>query len=166
MAMESRAYNNVPPPFPATANTDISPDTGVMLERMPPPPGPPVDPPPPGSALVDEVDKRILVVLRDGRKILGILRSFDQFSNMVLVDACERVIVGDTFGDVPLGSYIVRGENLVLLGAVDEAESEAGPPGLRRLSADEIRVAEMAEKQSNSLKRTMLARFDFLDDLS
>ena len=76
MAMESRAYNNVPPPFPATAtaNTDIAPDTGVMLERMPPPPGPPVDPPPPGSALVDEVDKRILVVLRDGRKILGILR--------------------------------------------------------------------------------------------
>ena len=71
MAMESRAYNNVPPPFPATA---IAPDTGVMLERMPPPPGPPVDPPPPGSALVDEVDKRILVVLRDGRKILGILR--------------------------------------------------------------------------------------------
>jgi len=82
MAMESRAYNNVaqsPPPFSATAtaNTDsmeIAPDTGVMLERMPPPPGPPVDPPPPGSALVDEVDKRILVVLRDGRKILGILR--------------------------------------------------------------------------------------------
>ena len=74
MAMESRAYNNVLPPFSATANTDIAPDTGVMLERMPPPPGPPVDPPPPGSALVDEVDKRILVVLRDGRKILGILR--------------------------------------------------------------------------------------------
>jgi len=113
-------------------------------------------------------NKQISHAHRTHKKHLNLkrTRSFDQFSNMVLVDACERVIVGDTFGDVPLGSYIVRGENLVLLGAVDEAESEAGPPGLRRLSADEIRVAEMAEKQSNSLKRTMLARFDFLDDLS
>jgi len=34
----------------------------------------------PGTAsLVDEVDKRILVVLQDGRKLWGVLRSFDQY---------------------------------------------------------------------------------------
>ena len=30
--------------------------------------------PPPGTALVEELDKRLLVQLRDGRKIVGILR--------------------------------------------------------------------------------------------
>lgn len=30
--------------------------------------------PPPGAALVEELDKRLLVQLRDGRKIVGILR--------------------------------------------------------------------------------------------
>lgn len=38
----------------------------------------------PGLAIVEELDKRILVQLRDGRKVIGILRSFDQFANLVL----------------------------------------------------------------------------------
>lgn len=40
--------------------------------------------PPPGLAIVEELDKLTLVQLRDGRKIIGILRSFDQFANLVL----------------------------------------------------------------------------------
>lgn len=32
--------------------------------------------------------------LRDGRKLLGKLRAFDQFANLVLEGARERVIVG------------------------------------------------------------------------
>ena len=40
--------------------------------------------PPPGLAIVEELDKTLLVQLRDGRKIIGILRSFDQFANLVL----------------------------------------------------------------------------------
>ncbi len=42
------------------------------------------DVPPPGLALVEELDKLLLVQLRDGRKVIGILRSFDQFANLVL----------------------------------------------------------------------------------
>lgn len=34
--------------------------------------------PPPGAALVEELDKCLLVQLRDGRKIVGILR-YNQF---------------------------------------------------------------------------------------
>ena len=30
--------------------------------------------PPPGTALVEELDRRLLVQLRDGRKIIGTLR--------------------------------------------------------------------------------------------
>ena len=40
--------------------------------------------PPPGLALVEELDKLLMVQMRDGRKIIGILRSFDQFANLVL----------------------------------------------------------------------------------
>ena len=42
------------------------------------------DVPPPGLALVLELDKPLLVQLRDGRKVVGTLRSFDQFANLVL----------------------------------------------------------------------------------
>jgi U6 snRNA-associated Sm-like protein LSm1 len=42
------------------------------------------DVPPPGVAIVEELDKKLLVQLRDGRKIIGTLRSFDQFANLVL----------------------------------------------------------------------------------
>lgn len=47
---------------------------------------PPVidDIPSPGVAIAVELDKLLLVQLRDGRKIMGILRSFDQFSNLML----------------------------------------------------------------------------------
>jgi hypothetical protein len=37
-------------------------------------------------------------------------------ANVVLEGACERVIVGDLYCDVPLGLYVIRGENVVLIG--------------------------------------------------
>ena len=61
--------------------------------------------------------------LRDGRKIIGIMRSFDQFANIVLEDACERVIQGKRFADVPLGLYVIRGDNVVLLGQMVRRQS-------------------------------------------
>mmetsp|Transcript_25508 Transcript_25508/g.57238 ORF Transcript_25508/g.57238 Transcript_25508/m.57238 type:complete len:88 (-) Transcript_25508:527-790(-) len=60
------------------------------------PPGPedsqPEQPPvgltlPGAASLVEELDKRLLVVLRDGRNLVGVMRSFDQFSNMVYTPA-------------------------------------------------------------------------------
>ena len=96
--------------------------------------------------------ERLLVILRDGRKLIGILRSFDQFgkgfdkkgqhvflcphfsgwcdsyfrltmptpcaANVVIEGAVERVIVGSKYCDLPLGLYIIRGENVVLIGAL------------------------------------------------
>lgn len=74
---------------------------------------------------------------------MGLLRSFDQFgtvfvcsficcllkveifsedvfviceANAVIEEAYERVIVGDLYCDIPLGLYIIRGENVVLIG--------------------------------------------------
>ena len=71
------------------------------------------------------VAAKTLVQLRDGRKIIGMMRSFDQFANVVLEEAVERVIVGKRYADVPLGLYVIRGENVVLLG-----QMVRGPPNL------------------------------------
>ena len=93
----------------------------------------------PGSAsLVEQLDRKILIVLRDGRHLVGILRSFDQFSNMVLEDTSERRILhlnqgGETicyFVDIQLGIYLVRGDSTVLFGEIDtEREDSESPHG-------------------------------------
>lgn len=106
-----------------------------------------------GTQLAEELDKKLLIQLRDGRKILGILRSFDQFANLVLEGAVERIFVGEQYGDIPLGLQLIRGENVVLLGEVDPACEV--PPGLTQVSAAEIRQAQKAEKELNKLKATI-----------
>jgi U6 snRNA-associated Sm-like protein LSm1 len=67
--------------------------------------------------------EKLLVVLRDGRKLVGILRSFDQFANVVLEQAIERIMVGELYCDLPLGLYIIRGENVVLIGELVRAQN-------------------------------------------
>jgi U6 snRNA-associated Sm-like protein LSm1 len=114
------------------------------------------------ASLVEELDKKLLVMHRDGSKILGTLRSFDQFANIVLQDAVERIIVGSSYSDIPLGLYIVRGENVVLMGEVDEATETQG---LTMVDNDEIKRAREAEKAAEKLKGEMLSRMDFLQDL-
>ncbi|KAH8916520.1 Sm-like ribonucleoprotein [Atractiella rhizophila] len=71
------------------------------------------------GALVDSVDKKIIVLLRDGRKLIGVLRSYDQYANLVLQDTLERIHHGRYYGEVHRGVYLVRGENVVLLGEID-----------------------------------------------
>ncbi|CAL0320251.1 unnamed protein product [Lupinus luteus] len=90
------------------------------------------------TSLATYLDKKIIVLLRDGRKLLGLLRSFDQFANVVLEGACERVIVGDLYCDVPLGLYVIRGENVVLIGELDLGKEEL-PPHMACVSEAEIR---------------------------
>ncbi|GLI58514.1 hypothetical protein VaNZ11_000250 [Volvox africanus] len=114
----------------------------------------------PGTALAEELDQRLLIVLRDGRKVLGVLRSFDQFANLVIEGAVERIIVGDQYGDIPLGLQVIRGENVVLLGRLDEKDA---PEGLTQVSPAAIKEAQKGEKELNKLKSTIRARMDFLD---
>jgi U6 snRNA-associated Sm-like protein LSm1 len=74
----------------------------------------------PGTAsLIQDVDKQLMVILRDGRTLIGYLRSIDQYANLLLSNTIERIHVGNKYGDIPKGIYIVRGENVVLIGEVD-----------------------------------------------
>ena len=70
----------------------------------------------PGTAsLIEELDKKLMVLLRDGRTLIGYLRSVDQFANLVLHRTIERIHVGSDYGDIPRGIFVVRGENVVRL---------------------------------------------------
>jgi U6 snRNA-associated Sm-like protein LSm1 len=92
------------------------------------------------------LSERMLVQLRDGRKIIGLLRSFDQFANVVLEEAVERIIYEKQFADVPLGLYVIRGENVVLLGEMVRAP--AGPARLPRVRMHSADCARARESQS------------------
>jgi small nuclear ribonucleoprotein (snRNP)-like protein len=69
--------------------------------------------------------------------VYQILRSFDQFSNMVLDQTSERRVLHTKksnkgaedevicyYTDILLGLYLVRGDSMVLLGEVDNDEGE------------------------------------------
>lgn len=91
------------------------------------------------AQLLDLTDKKLMVVLRDGRKFTGILRSWDQFANLVLQSTKERIFVPPggggpdpsrgLFADLDRGIYLVRGENVMLLGEIDLDKDDDPPPG-------------------------------------
>ncbi|KAM3579642.1 SM-like, degradation of cytoplasmic mRNAs and positively regulates transcription initiation [Umbelopsis sp. WA50703] len=105
------------------------------------------------TGLIDSVDKKLLVILRDGRKLIGILRSFDQFANLVLQDTIERIHVGNCYGDIPRGIFLIRGENVVLLGEID-LERE-GYSALQQVPVEEILVAQREEQEMKQKREKM-----------
>lgn len=127
--------------------------------------------------MVEQLDRKLLVILRDGRHLVGILRTFDQYSNMVLQETSERRILvvtseesetthqqraSDKIGnsislppsskticyqtDIELGLFIVRGDNVVLFGEVDD-EEESIDGLVRFVSLDEFQQLEEEEEQ-------------------
>merc|ERR1719235_2406191 len=77
------------------------------------------------SNLEDNLDKKLLIMLRDGRKLIGWLRTFDQFANLLIENTVERHILYEEckFADIYLGTMLVRGENVCLFGEVDPART-------------------------------------------
>uniref|UniRef100_A0A674N7N6 U6 snRNA-associated Sm-like protein LSm1 n=1 Tax=Takifugu rubripes TaxID=31033 RepID=A0A674N7N6_TAKRU len=101
----------------------------------------------PGTAsLIDDIDKKHLVLLRDGRTLIGYLRSIDQFANLVFHQTVERIHVGKKFGDIPRGIFIVRGENVVLLGEIDL--DKPCDTFLQQVSIEEILEEQRMEQQA------------------
>eukprot|EP00118_Oscarella_pearsei_P026178 m.309553 g.309553 ORF g.309553 m.309553 type:complete len:142 (+) comp46935_c0_seq1:158-583(+) len=120
----------------------------------------------PGTAsLVEEIDKKLLVVLRDGRTLIGVLRSIDQFANLLLQNTIERIHVNLEYGDIPRGIFIVRGENVVLLGEyndIEDSEELIDHPSkklkLKKVSIEEILEAQKAEQTKKQEKAKIRER--------
>jgi len=118
------------------------------------------------AQLLDLTDKKLMVVLRDGRKVTGVLRSWDQFANLVLQSSVERIFVppgsapiigaGDgaesrgLYADVPRGTFLVRGENVLLLGEIDLDRDDDPPAGYNK--ADAELVMSLARKRRTNEK--------------
>ncbi|GBL87544.1 U6 snRNA-associated Sm-like protein LSm1 [Araneus ventricosus] len=98
----------------------------------------------PGApSLLQHIDKRLYVWLRDGRMFVGRLRSVDQFANLVMYEAVERIHNGKEFGDLPQGVLMIRGENVALLG-------EMGDDKGRRYSANQLLAAQEARENAKN----------------
>ncbi|OCH96449.1 Sm-like ribonucleo protein [Obba rivulosa] len=110
------------------------------------------------GSLVDCVDRKMLVVLRDGRKLQGVLRSYDQFANLVLEDTVERIYHQDVFAETWRGLFLIRGENVVLLGEIDLDQEDEIP--LRQVDWSVLepyhKQEVAAKKQRDELKAQVL----------
>mmetsp|Transcript_7462 Transcript_7462/g.12437 ORF Transcript_7462/g.12437 Transcript_7462/m.12437 type:complete len:96 (+) Transcript_7462:76-363(+) len=71
------------------------------------------------ATLKELKDKSVTVVTCDGRLLVGLLAGYDQVQNVILKEAHERVYDPDQSVElVPLGLYVIRGDNVALVGEV------------------------------------------------
>lgn len=73
------------------------------------------------AGLDSYVNHTVSVVTADGRIIVGTLKGCDQTVNLILENSHERVYSSSSGVEkVPLGLYIIRGDNIAVVGEVDE----------------------------------------------
>jgi len=70
------------------------------------------------------VNKKVVVLTSDSRTLVGTLLSCDQMTNLVLSQTIERIIRPpddpEPSSEVPHGLYLIRGDNVAVVGLVDE----------------------------------------------
>ncbi|KAK0107282.1 SM-like, degradation of cytoplasmic mRNAs and positively regulates transcription initiation [Cadophora gregata] len=129
--------------------------------------------------------EKLMVALRDGRKLIGVLRSWDQFANLVLQSTIERLFVpppnssrtstptkpGETaqpglYADIPRGIFLVRGENVLLLGEIDLDKDDDPPPGYEKAEVELVhrlskeRKAQEAKREKSRLVKLRALGFE------
>lgn len=125
------------------------------------------------AQLLDMTDKKLMVALRDGRKLIGVLRSWDQFANLVLQSTIERVFIPPNtsstpvqpglYADIPCGIFLVRGENVLLLGEIDLDKDDDPPPGYEKAEIEVVR--RMSKERKARETRKDKVRFGKLKEL-
>ncbi|KAG9232087.1 hypothetical protein BJ875DRAFT_467793 [Amylocarpus encephaloides] len=80
-------------------------------------------------SLQNYVNKRVCVLTSDSRTLVGNLLSCDQMTNLVLSETTERIIRPEDdpepSSEVPHGLYLIRGDNVVVVGLVDQEIDES-----------------------------------------
>jgi len=117
------------------------------------------------AQLLDLTDKKLMVALRDGRKLIGVLRSWDQFGNLILQDTVERLFVQNLYADIDRGLFLVRGENVSLLGEIDLDKDDYVPAPFELGAADQVfalkKQEDLDRKQADKSKQRKLADLGF-----
>lgn len=65
------------------------------------------------------LDKKVIVLLWDGKYLNGRLRSFDQFNSIALENVVEMMFYDRYYTNEKHKVYVVRGENVVMIGLGD-----------------------------------------------
>ena len=69
------------------------------------------------------------IVTNDGRTLVGELHGFDQMQNIILTKTVERIFAEDEDPQlVELGLYVLRGDNVAVVGEIDEELDAASNP--------------------------------------
>lgn len=72
-----------------------------------------------------KITEKVCIITADGRTLTGTLLSADQSTNIVLTSTVERVIRPrddpEPSAEVEHGLYLIRGDNVVVCGLLDEA---------------------------------------------
>ncbi|ODN76806.1 hypothetical protein L202_05408 [Cryptococcus amylolentus CBS 6039] len=85
------------------------------------------------------VDHTVQVILQDGRIIVGKLKGSDVYTNLILADSVEREYSVDQGVEmVPLGLYVIKGDNVALVAEVDEEKDST-------INYTEIRAEPLGE---------------------
>lgn len=109
-------------------------------------------------SLLHHVDKKMFVLLRDGRKFVGIFRSFDQFGHVVLEDTYERIHFGMSYSEKHAGLFIIRGESIELFGEIDENREEYMKSRLDSADYSELSLLYEEDKMQKIEKQKQLKK--------
>lgn len=72
------------------------------------------------ASLESYVNNVVSIITADGRNFVGTLKGFDQTINIILDDSHERVFSQSGMEQILLGLHIIRGDNVVLIGQIDD----------------------------------------------
>ncbi|SCV01885.1 LAMI_0G14378g1_1 [Lachancea mirantina] len=122
------------------------------------------------AAIVGSVDRKIFVLLRDGRMLFGILRTFDQYANLILQHCVERIYITEEnkYAENECGVFMVRGENVVMLGEVDIDKEDEPLVQMEQIPFEEASQMKQerddARYKSESQKGRQMARYGLIHD--
>ncbi|XP_037928985.1 U6 snRNA-associated Sm-like protein LSm8 [Teleopsis dalmanni] len=73
------------------------------------------------SGLESYINSVVSIITADGRNFIGTLKGFDQTINVILDESHERVFSTNTgIEQIVLGLHIIRGDNIAVIGQLDE----------------------------------------------
>ncbi|WVR07933.1 hypothetical protein IAU60_004976 [Kwoniella sp. DSM 27419] len=118
------------------------------------------------GSLVDLVDKKVMVILRDGRKLIGVFRSYDQFANFLLEACVERIHLRYEYAEKDIGILLIRGENVVALGEIDLIAEDMVP--LREVPwqqlEEQITADNKRRERDNAVRDKILGQMGFVNE--
>ncbi|KAI9885994.1 MAG: hypothetical protein M1823_002216 [Watsoniomyces obsoletus] len=140
--MERLSINDNPPSGPIGAPEHNAPSTSsnAPAELQPPPAQLPVQMFTTAAQLLDLTD-----------------------TNLMLQDTVERIFVQEVYADIPRGVFLVRGENVLLLGEID-LDKEDDIPEPYREAAPEV-VMRLYKKEQEDRGRKEKSKRRKLQDL-